>query len=71
MTDIIIKKDWEGYLAEVIGNDQLFAYGATEEDAKKELLGVVEMTMDYHLELVESERNIKNQLTSKEFNYAI
>ena len=52
MADISIKKDGGGYLAEVIGNDQLFAYGSTESQAKTELLSVVEMMMDYHLELV-------------------
>jgi len=46
---IIIKKDWEWYLAEVKWHENLYAFWKTEELAKKELLWVVEMTMDYSL----------------------
>ena len=72
MVKIRISKDEKWYLAEVDGNDNLYAYWNTENEAKKELLWVVEMTMDYHLEMVENERKIKNQiLNSKEIDYAI
>ena len=67
MVKISIKKDGEWYLAEVDENDNLYAYWYTENDAKKKLLWVVEMTMDYHLELVENEI-IKN-LNMKKYNF--
>jgi len=69
---ITIKKDWDWFLAEVEGQDNIFAYGETEEEARKELLWVVEMMMDYHLELVENERKIKNSILNFNFsNYAL
>ena len=60
-----ISKDWEWFLAEVVWNDSLFAFWSTEEEALRELWNVVEMTMDYHLELIEQERNLKNLIFSK------
>jgi hypothetical protein len=57
-----IEKDGEGYLAKIIWRDDIYAYGFTEEEAKKELLNVVEMLMDIHLEQVEKERNFKKIL---------
>lgn len=49
MWNINIKKDWEWYLAEVNWYDNVFAYWNSPEEAKKELLWVLEMMMDYHL----------------------
>jgi len=66
----IIKKDGVGFLAEVKGMKNLFAYGETKEEAKKELFSVIEMMMDYHLEQLEVERKLKNQLL-KEISYAV
>ena len=69
---IVIKKDWHWYLAEVKWFENLYAYWNTKDLAKKELLWVVEMTMDYHLELVEKERKIKNSmLNNNNNNYAL
>ncbi|MDQ7009972.1 MAG: hypothetical protein Q9M94_06805 [Candidatus Gracilibacteria bacterium] len=69
---IIIKKDGEGFLAEVEKQENIFAYGNTKEEAKNELLGVVEMMMDYHLELIEKERQIKKSILNFNFsNYAL
>ena len=65
---IKIRKDWDGFLAEVEWQDNIFAYWETEEEAKKELLWVVEMMMDYHLELVEKERKIRNNILN--FNFS-
>ena len=47
---ILVKKDGGGYLARVQGSTNLFAYGLTKDQALEELSGVVDMTMDYHLE---------------------
>ncbi len=72
MVNIKISKDWNGYLAEVEGQDNLYAYWTSELNAKQELLGVIEMMMDHHLELVENERKIKNQLlNSDNINHAL
>ena len=68
----IIKKDWEGFLAEVEWNDSIFAFWKTEIEAKKELISVVEMMIDYHSELVENEKLLKETiLNTKELNYAV
>lgn len=64
---IIIKKDWDGYLAEIEWSDNIYAYGKTKEEAKKELLWVLEMMMDYHLEIVEKSRKLKHKV----FDYAV
>lgn len=67
MWNITIKKDWEWYLAEINGYDNIFAYWNSPEKSKKELLWVLEMMMDYHLELVETDRKLKNKV----LNYAV
>jgi len=64
MANIIIKKDWEWFLAEVEWNDNIYAYWESEQDAKKELLWVVEMMTDYYLERVKSNNQIKNNILS-------
>ena len=67
----IIEKDGEGYLAKVKGHPNLFAFAYSEVGAITELKNVVEMVMDYHLEQVNSERIIKNELTSMQEKHAI
>ncbi len=68
----IIKKDWNGYLAEVEWNDSIFAFWITAVEAKKELISVIEMMIDYHSELVENEKSLKESiLNTKELNYAV
>lgn len=59
MYKIIIKKDWEWFLAEVKWQENIFAFWYTEDEAKSELLNVIEMMMGYHLELVEKDRKLK------------
>lgn len=67
MENIIINKDWEWYLAEIEWLENVYAYWNTKEEAKQELLGVLEMMLDYHLELVEKSRKLKNKVS----NYAV
>ena len=70
--DFKIRKDWEWYLAEIVWNDSLFAYWKTEYEAKKELIGVLDMMIDYHSELVENEKVTRDFiLADKELNYAL
>ncbi len=59
---IEVKQDGDGYLAKVRGRKNLFAFGYSEKEALQELGNVVDMMMDYHLEQVEMERKIRNQL---------
>lgn len=62
---IEINKDGEGYLAKVQGHDNLFAFAYSEKDAIKELINVVDMMMDFHLEQINIERLVRNELTKK------
>jgi len=59
---IRVRKDGKGYLAEVIDQPHLFAWGLTKDDAKKELAEVADMMLDYHLEQAEIEREVKTKL---------
>ena len=69
---VIIKKDWEWFLAEIEWQENIFAYWYSEKEAKNELLWVVEMMMDFHLEQVEKERKIKNSILNFKIpNYAL
>ena len=58
----IIEKDGDGYLVKVEGHQNLFAFAYSKKDAIIELKNVVEMMMDYHLEQVNDERIIRNEL---------
>jgi len=64
----IIEKDGDGYLAKVEGHPNLFAFAYSKQEAIVELKNVVEMIMDYHLEQVNSERIIRNELASYAMN---
>ena len=59
---IEVKQDGDAFLAKVRGRKNLFAFGYSEEEALRELGNVVDMVMDYHLEQVETERKVRNQL---------
>ncbi len=67
----IIEKDGDGYLARVEGHSNLFAFAYSEKDAISELKNVVEMIMDYHLEQINDERIIKNELIFMQEKYAV
>ncbi len=68
---ITIKKDEKGFLAEVKNHPRIFAWGKTKTEAKKELGNVIEMMMDYHLEQVEVERKLRNNLEKNKVSYAL
>ncbi|VGO17449.1 hypothetical protein PDESU_06045 [Pontiella desulfatans] len=68
---ILVKEDGEGYMARVRGSDNLFAYGFTKEEALDELSGVIDMTMDYHLEQVDIERRARQELMENRAAYAL
>ncbi|NOQ64088.1 MAG: hypothetical protein GQ582_06210 [Methyloprofundus sp.] len=66
-----IEKDGEGYLAKITGHPHLFAFAYSEAEAIAELKNVVEMIMDFHLEQVNNERLIRNELDSMQAKYAV
>jgi len=69
---IIIKKDWDWFIAEIEGSDNLYAFWYSEDEAKKELVLVLEMMIDYNSELLENQKYIKKSiLKQKELNYAL
>ena len=69
---VIVKKDWSWYLAEIEWNESIYAYWDTEIIAKKELVWVLSMMIDYHSELVESEKELqKSILASNDLDYAV
>ena len=70
-TNIVIEKDGEGYLARVEGHDNLFAFAYSEHEAILELKNVVEMILDFHMEQVNDERLIRNEIVSVIDSYAV
>ena len=46
---ITLRKDGKGYLAEVEGVPELYAFGYTEQECLRELAHVVEMVADTYL----------------------
>ena len=60
--NVVIEKDGEGYLARVEGHDNLFAFAYSEREAILELKNVVEMILDFHMEQVNNERLIRNEI---------
>ena len=63
-SNVVIEKDGEGYLARVEGHDNLFAFAYSEREAILELKNVVEMILDFHMEQVNNERLIRNEIVS-------
>ena len=68
---VIIKKDWEWFLAEVEWKQNIFAYWDSKEEALKELNNVVDMLLDYYNEEVTTQKTIKNLLKQKNYSYAV
>lgn len=66
-----IEKDGDGYLAKVEGHQSFFAFAYSEKEAIIELKNVVEMIMDFHIEQINNERLIRNEISSTVAKYAI
>lgn len=64
MPKVSIRKDGDWYLAKVEWYDNVFAFWHTKKEAHKELINVVEMMLDYHLELAEKDKMLRNHLLS-------
>ncbi len=59
---ITIQKDGAGYLARVTERDDIYAFGFTEEEARAELLNVIEMLIDVHSEQIDVEKKVREEL---------
>ena len=68
---IIVRKDWEWYIAEVQWKENVYAFWYTEEEAVKELNNVVDMMLDYYNKEVSVQESIKNLLKNKKYSYAV
>lgn len=69
--NISVKKDGEGYLAEVIGKENCYAFGYTEQEALAELQKVIEMFQDYYQEELKQQKVISQLLFLKQQEYAL
>ena len=68
---IIVKKDWEWFIAEVAWKPNAYAFGYTKEEAIQELNNVVDMMIDYYNEEMSAQMTIKHLLKEKQYSYAI
>lgn len=62
--NFIVEKDWDWFLAKVIWRDDIYAFAYSEKEAKKELLNVIEMVLDIHLDQIEIERKLRKEIFS-------
>jgi hypothetical protein len=62
---VVTKKDWEWYLAEVNWIDYLYAYWFSKQEAENELLNVIDMIMDYEIEQLWKQRQVKEYILNK------
>ena len=68
---IIVRKDWEWYIAEVQWKENVYAFWYTEEEAVKELNNVVDMMLDYYNKEVTVQESIKDLIKNKKYSYAV
>lgn len=69
--DIIIKKDWKWYIAEVKWRANLYSFWYTREEAVKELKNVIDMMVDYYSKEMIFQKKVKKLLMSKSYQYAV
>ncbi|MEX0596945.1 MAG: hypothetical protein WD512_10640 [Candidatus Paceibacterota bacterium] len=68
---IMVKKDGEGFLAEVIGKPHIYAFAYTENDAIHELKGVIDMMVDHYSQELVIQKKLQKDLLDKKFDYAL
>ena len=69
--NITIEKDWDWYLAKVVGKDNYFAFWNTQREALVELKNVIEMIRDFYEEQIAEQKQIESLLLVKEKEYAL
>ena len=67
--NITIEKDWDWYLAKVVGKDNYFAFWNTQREALIELKNVIEMIRDFYEEQIVEQKQIESLLLVKEKEY--
>jgi len=68
---IMVKKDGEGFLAEVVWKPHLYAFSYTQEQAVDELKGVIDMMVDYYSQELVVQKKLQKDLLDKKFDYAL
>jgi len=68
---IVLKKDWNWYLAEVEGKKNIYAFWYSEEEALNELKKVIDMMTDYYEEELQNQKILKHLLFEKQYSYAV
>ena len=69
--NITIEKDWDWYLAKVVGKDNYFAFWNTQREALIELKNVIEMIRDFYEEQIAEQKQIESLLLVKVKEYAL
>lgn len=69
--NITIEKDWDWYLAKVVGKDNYFAFWNTQREALIELKNVIEMIRDFYEEQIAEQKQIESLLLVKEKEYTL
>lgn len=69
--NITIEKDWDWYLAKVVGKDNYFAFWNTQREALIELKNVIGMIRDFYEEQIAEQKQIESLLLVKEKEYAL
>jgi len=71
---ISIEKDGEGFLAKVVGTDELYAFGFTQQEAIRELSSVIEMVSDTFLPFsvtgIQRRKKVEHQEKTGEISFA-
>jgi len=68
---VMVKKDGEGFLAEVVGKSHLYAFAYTEKDAIDELKGVIDMMVDHYSQELVMQKKLQKDLLDKKFDHAL
>jgi len=69
--NITIEKDWDWYLAKVVGKDNYFAFWNTQREALIELKNVIEMIRNFYEEQIAEQKQIESLLLVKEKEYTL
>ncbi len=69
--DIVVRIDWDWYLAEVKDKESLYAFWYSKQEAVDELKNVIDMTVDYYSQEISFQKKIKKQLIGNKIEYAV
>ena len=69
--NIVVRVDWDWYIAEVKDKESLYAFWYSKQEAVDELKNVIDMTVDYYSQEISFQKKIKKQLIGNKIEYAI